>query len=116
RGERILLIEDEEPLRAMLRRMLCAHGYEVVDAPDAEKGLRAVQGRSLDLLLTDLMLPSLDGPALAQQLLAAQPSLRVLYMTGYPPAGRELPAAEPLIQKPFTRLALLGEVRRVLDR
>jgi two-component system cell cycle sensor histidine kinase/response regulator CckA len=116
KGERILLVEDEEHLRVMLRRMLSAHGYEVVDAPDAEKGLRAAKGRSLDLLLTDVMLPTLDGTALAQQLLALQPSLRVLYMSGYPPGERELPVPEPLIQKPFTPLALLGEVRRVLDR
>jgi len=116
KGERILLVEDEEHLRAMVRRMLAANGYDVVDAPDAEHGLRAAEGRNLDLLLTDVMLPAVDGPALAQQLLELQPSLRVLYMSGYPSGDRDFPIPEPLIQKPFTPLALLGEVRRVLDR
>ncbi len=114
KGERILVVEDEEHLRVMVRRMLASYGYEVFDAADGEEGLRAAEGRKLDLLLTDVMLPQIDGPALAQRLVHSQPSLRVLYMSGYP-AGEVAARPEPLIQKPFTPFRLLGEVRRVLD-
>jgi hypothetical protein len=116
RGERILLVEDEESLRVTVRRMLTSHGYDVVDAPDAEKGLRAAEGRSLDLLLTDVVLPALDGQSLAHRLLAVQPSLRVLYMSAYPAGDHGPPSPAPLIQKPFAPAALLGAVRSVLDR
>jgi len=116
RGERILVVEDEDALRVMVRRMLSAHGYDVVDAADAEQGLRAAEGLELDLLLTDVGLPKTNGPDLAQRLIERQPSLRVLYMTGYPPgADPGPPASSPLIQKPFSPFTLLGEVRRVLD-
>ena len=116
RGERILVVEDEHALRAMVRRMLAAHGYHVLDAADAEEGMRAAEGQKLDLLLTDVGLPKTDGPELARRLIERQPSVRVLYMSGYPlgtESGRSAPA--PLIQKPFSPFLLLGEVRRVLD-
>jgi len=116
RGERILVVEDEDALRVMVRRMLAAHGYEVLDAQDAEQGLRVAELHKLDLLLTDVGLPRTNGAILAQRLVERQPSLRVLYMTGYPPGSEPaLSSAAPLIQKPFSPLALLGEVRRVLD-
>ncbi len=116
RGERILVVEDEHALRAMVRRMLAAHGYDVLDAADAEEGMRAAEGHRLDLLLTDVGLPKTDGPELARRLIERQPSVRVLYMSGYPlgtESGASAPA--PLIQKPFSPFVLLGEVRRVLD-
>jgi len=113
-GERILLVEDEDSLREMMRRMLASQGYDVLDARDAEEGLRAVDGRKIDLLLTDVVQPRLGGPDLAGQLIAAQPALRILYIgDGAPERSNGAPG--PLIQKPFTPVALLGEVRRVLD-
>jgi signal transduction histidine kinase len=116
RGERILVVEDEDSLRTMVRRMLAAHGYEVLDAPDAEQGMRAAEGHTLDLLLTDVGLPKTNGPDLARLLIERQPSLRVLYMSGYPLGAESGPSAPaPLIQKPFSPFVLLGEVRRVLD-
>jgi len=110
-GERILLVEDEESLREMMRRMLASHGYDVFDARDAEEGLRAVEGREIDLLLTAV---PVDGHDLAGQMTAAQPALRVLYI-GEPASDRSNGTHAPVIHKPFTPLALLGEVRRILD-
>jgi len=112
-SERILLVEDEESLRVMMRRMLTSHGYDVFDAGNAEEGLRAVDGRAIDLLLTDVDLPRVDGPGLARKLIAAHPALRVLYIGDAVPARSRSP--QPLIRKPFTPVALLGQVRRVLD-
>ena len=115
KGERILLVEDEESLRVMMRRMLLSHGYDVFDAPNVDEGLRAVEGRTIDLLLTDVDLPRVDGPHLARKLIAAYPALRILYI-GDPVAGEDvIRFPGPLIRKPFTPVALLGQVRRVLD-
>ena len=68
----------------MMRRMLASHGYDVFDARDAEEGLRAVEGREIDLLLTAV---PVDGHDLAGQMTAAQPALRVLYI-GEPASNR----------------------------
>jgi PAS domain S-box-containing protein len=114
-GERVLLVEDEEPLRLMVRRMLTSNGYEVLDAPDGEQGLRAAEGRPLDLLLTDVTMPHLDGPSLALRLLAIRPSLRILYMSGDCSGDGHRGPPAPLLQKPFTPNDLLGVVRRILD-
>ena len=113
-GERILLVEDEESVRLMIRRMLASYGYDVFEARDAQEGLRAAESREFDLLLTDVFLPTEDGPGLAKQLVATRPALRVLYMTGAA-ADLSMVSLDPLIQKPFTPAALLGKVRRVLD-
>jgi two-component system cell cycle sensor histidine kinase/response regulator CckA len=113
KGERILLVQDEQSLREMVRRMLASHGYEVVDAGDAEEGLRVARERKVDLLLTELTLPRVDGPGLLRQLLEVHPAARVLYISDDPPAGK--PPPEPRIQRPFTPVALLGQVRRALD-
>jgi PAS domain S-box-containing protein len=114
KGERILLVEDEESLRVMMRRMLLSHGYDVLDAPNAEEGLRVVEGRSIDLLLTDVDRPCVDGEDLARKLIANHPTLRVLYI-GESATERSIGVPEQVIRKPFTPIALLGQVRRLLD-
>jgi CheY-like chemotaxis protein len=118
RGETILVVEDEAPLRALVRRILVNHGYSVVEANDGEDGLRkSAQHRGpIHLLLTDIVMPQMGGRELADRLARERPQLRVLFMTGY--SEQESPDASlaPLILKPFSTLSLLGEIRRTLDR
>jgi two-component system, cell cycle sensor histidine kinase and response regulator CckA len=119
RGETILVVEDEAPLRALVRRILVNHGYSVLEANDGEDGLRrsAQHDGTIHLLLTDIVMPQMGGRELADRLSRERPKLRVLFMTGYSDQASPEPAlAAPLILKPFTTLALLGEVRRTLDR
>ena len=119
RGETVLLVEDEEPLRELLARALRAKGYEVLPAADGSQGLQLARDRTgrLDLLITDVVMPHLSGVELALALLRERPALRVLYMTGYSEASVPPPGeSTSFLQKPFAAQALLAEARRLLDR
>jgi len=119
-NETILLVEDNDAVRTLVRHTLHARGYDVIEARDAEQALDWVaSGNDLDLLLTDVVMPGLSGPNLAARLLQSKPTLRVLYMSGYSgdiPSGHgALWVGVPLIQKPFTPQQLAERVRSVLD-
>jgi len=115
RGETILIVEDEGPVRMLLRRILVNHGYLVIEARDGADGLRRLQehGGEIHLLLTDMVMPEMTGPELAQRVAAERPNTRVLFMTGY--TEHEPAGAAVLLHKPFSSSTLLGQVRRLLD-
>jgi len=118
--ETVLLVEDDEQLRAVVRKVLAARGYAVLEARTARAALDLAKGaRALHLLLTDLVMPEMDGRTLAEQIVAERPGLRVLYMSGYTehPAtrGLEPSARDHFIEKPFTPAEIARAVRRALD-
>jgi two-component system, cell cycle sensor histidine kinase and response regulator CckA len=116
----VLLVEDEEQVRMVVHRLLTARGYEVVTAPSGAVALEILQARgaSIDLLLTDIVMPGMDGRTMAVQALASRPGLRVLYMSGYTEhptvKGAALGPADHFIQKPFTVQQMADAVRGVL--
>jgi two-component system cell cycle sensor histidine kinase/response regulator CckA len=121
-SEAILLVEDEAAVRTVLQRILASRGYRVLTAAGADDALSLVRGargrrERIDLLLTDVTMPRIKGPELAQALLAEQPAMRVMYMSGY--SSGPLPAGSggaPLcLQKPFSAKTLARAVRTVLD-
>ncbi len=118
--ETVLLVEDAEPVRRMLRRYLDKHGYRVLEAASGVEALRLVRHHEgpLDLLMTDVVLPKLDGQALARRLQASHPSLKVLYMSGFSDEALVengmLEGSVALIQKPFSPPDLLRRARSVL--
>ncbi len=120
-SETVLVVEDDDGVRGLASRVLAAHGFEVVVASSGSEALAALErlGRPVHLLLTDVVLPKMTGPEVAQRLVARQPGLRVLYMSGYTDGGIELGGAgEPvvaLLEKPFTEVSLVLKVREVLD-
>jgi PAS domain S-box-containing protein len=113
----VLLVEDEASLRRVVARMLSDAGHEVVQAPDAKAALKlvAAQERSVDLVLTDVVMPGLSGPMLMEEL-AAQEGIQppVVFMSGYAPAGQGIEGRR-ILAKPFTERALLDAVREALD-
>jgi PAS domain S-box-containing protein len=118
-GRTILLVEDEQPLRRVLKRALEAAGYAVVAperAEDASDLIRAGETR-FDLMVTDIVMPGLSGEQLAEELQTAQPGLPVVFMSGYAPERTvgSAPAAERVLAKPFRPQALLAEVALALD-
>jgi DNA-binding response OmpR family regulator len=120
-GETILVVEDDERLRAMLRRTLAAHGYRVLEAGAPGEARAVVAHRPPPaLLVTDVILPEGNGVDLARELARRWPHVPVVFISGY--AGDHLSALEPLppgarfLPKPFTPEALLAEVREALRR
>ncbi len=117
--ETILLVEDSEVVRSLVRELLEHRGYTVLEARDAQEGI-AIAGKhrgTIDLLLTDLMMPRMGGHELAQRLRSRRKNLKVLYMSGYP--GEAVQAVEKdsnFLEKPFKPEALAALVRQVLDQ
>jgi len=117
---RILFVEDEESLRRMLCDFLVRCGYEVTEAGDGRTALERFRGRGadFDLLVTDVVMPGLGGAELAAALVGENPSLQVLYISGYAenslaPQGL-LRAGVRLLQKPFAPRQLETEIRGIL--
>jgi PAS domain S-box-containing protein len=119
--ERILLVEDEVGVRGLAASILTGNGYRVWPASCGAEAMQiaAAQENGIDLLLTDVVMPDINGPRLATQLGTICPDLRVLYMSGYTDNvivhnGMVDPGVAYL-QKPFTPALLLNAVRRALD-
>ncbi|HCC57954.1 MAG TPA: hybrid sensor histidine kinase/response regulator [Solibacterales bacterium] len=121
-SESILLVEDEAVVRDLVRLMLTKNGYQVTDAGDAKEAIRIFQksAADFDLLLTDVIMPHMNGRELATRLTAERPELRVIFMSGYTDdmLARHGVLAEDvlLLQKPFTPEALSKVVRAALDK
>jgi two-component system cell cycle sensor histidine kinase/response regulator CckA len=120
--ETILIVEDEEALRRLTHRLLSGFGYTVFDAESAEAALHVFRSHhgEIHLMLTDVVLPGLNGWELARILSAERPSTRVLFMSGYTdgqiPAAAASDVSWKLLQKPFSAGQLASEVRSALDR
>jgi DNA-binding response OmpR family regulator len=109
----ILVVDDEEDIRTVVRQMLTGAGYLVLDAEDPNQALRLAGQQPVDLLLTDVVMPLMRGTELAQRLLAVVPSAKVLLMSAYKVA--EITASgHPFLAKPFTPEILLERVRELL--
>jgi CheY-like chemotaxis protein len=119
--ETVLLVEDQAPLREILREALQLLGYRVLVAADGEAAIATARGlRSrLDLLVTDVVMPRLDGCELARRLTAERPGLRVLYLSGHgldTATRRGMVEGSTLLEKPFSTETLSFRVRAALDR
>jgi CheY-like chemotaxis protein len=118
--ETVLVVEDEDAVRALASRSLKSQGYHVLTAANADEALGVAERFTgvIHLLLTDVVMPGMKGPDLAMKLKALRPDLRVILMSGY--ATEVLSRSElrqaTLIAKPFLPRELAGTVREVLDR
>jgi two-component system cell cycle sensor histidine kinase/response regulator CckA len=119
--ETILLVEDDGPLREMIRAMLEGFGYVVLDSGRPFDAIRTAEQHEgpIALLVTDVLMPEVNGPALAKTLKALRPAMKVLYTSGYTDnsiVGHcELEPGCRLLEKPFTRNGLAKRVRELLD-
>jgi CheY-like chemotaxis protein len=117
------VVEDEASVRDVTARILTRLGYRVVTANGAGHARRVLADRAQtppSLMLTDVMMPGMTGPELAERVADDFPEMRILFMSGYP--GDELGRAGlrgadgPFLQKPFTPVELAERIRAVLDR
>jgi two-component system cell cycle sensor histidine kinase/response regulator CckA len=120
-GETVLVVDDEAAVRSAVWEILQPTGYIVLEAGSGDEALQICAGREgpIHLLLTDVMMPGMSGPELAQLLARMRPEMRVLYMSGYSDNALircgVVEEGTAFLQKPFTPDALAHKVREVLD-
>ncbi len=120
--ETILLVEDEDDVRALAREVLERQGYTVVEASDGAQALQVYEKERerIDLILTDVVMPRMSGREMVDRVRASRPDMRVLYMSGYTADAivrhGVLDQSMLLLGKPFTPVALIAKIREVLDR
>ncbi len=120
-SETVLLVEDQEGIRDLVREFLKRKGYTVLHAVDGSDALRiaAEQTTTIDLLITDIVMPNIGGKELARRLIPLRPQMKVLFMSGYPDHGslgdEEVAEQVPVLLKPFLLDVLARKVRSVLD-
>lgn len=114
---RILLAEDDDSLRGFLSRALERAGYEVVSCPDGETAVAALD-QHFHMLLTDIVMPGIDGIEVARRAAALQPHLRIMFITGFAAvalsAGDRAPAGAKILSKPVHLREIVAEVDRML--
>ena len=120
--ETVLLVEDEPAVREMTLAALQGYGYTVLAASNAEDALQTVAAKhsQIDLLLTDVVMPGLSGPQLADHVRRIHPAIAVVFMSGYTSDAVLRQGIESgdvhFVQKPFSTAALAAKLRHVLDR
>ena len=116
--ETILLVEDSEPVRELTRSLLADSGYTVLEADHPEKAIEIAKNHKghIHLLLTDMVMPGLDGRALAEKLTLIRADMKVVYMSGYTAFSHSGPVDSDLVflPKPFTKQSLLTKLRQIL--
>ena len=114
---RILLAEDDDSLRGFLARALERAGYEVTACADGEEAV-AVLDQDWDLLLTDIVMPGMDGIEVARLAAALHPDLRIMFITGFAAvalaAGSQAPAGAKVLSKPIHLREIVSEVERMI--
>ncbi|HKC00745.1 MAG TPA: response regulator, partial [Terriglobales bacterium] len=119
--ETILVVEDEEPLRALVAGFLESNGYTVLQASEGKEGIHLAQehGQPIDLLMTDVVMPGMSGSELATAIRAFLPHVKLLFMSGYTSdliaEHGVLENDATLLEKPFTKDSLLTKVRVALE-
>jgi CheY-like chemotaxis protein len=121
-NETILLVEDEDAVRSMIRIVLGNAGYTVIDASNGTEALRIAneESKQIHLLITDVVMPEMSGRDLVERLARQRPGLKVLYLSGYTDDAvvrhGVLQSEVAFLQKPFTMAALTNKVRQMLDQ
>ena len=118
--ETVLLVEDEDSVRELVRVTLSSRGYKVLEAEHGEAGLRVAEetNGTIDILVTDVVMPGIGGRELAKRIQSKRPNIKVLYLSGYTEDAISTQGAltpgTAFLQKPFTLQNLAKKVREVL--
>lgn len=116
-GSKVIVVDDEPLIRKLVSSVLAGSGYMVLDAESAEQAMEIMERHPcFDLLVTDVVMPKVDGCELADRMRRRRPDLKVLFMSGYDPvcARSQSPDGSNYLQKPFRVTELLERVGRML--
>lgn len=111
-GATLLVVDDEDGLRHIIARNLAFEGYRVLEAADGLQALAIASREPVDLVVTDVRMPQMDGYELADRLLRINDSLPIVFISGFDQRGIALPGT--IFPKPFSMDALVREIRRLL--
>jgi CheY-like chemotaxis protein len=120
-SETILVVEDQDEVRHLIMDALKVYGYNVLEAPHGGSALLTCEkyDGNIDLIISDIVMPQMNGQELVDRLLPLQPHMKVLFISGYSEdifsGSNVLDPGTLYVQKPFTPVELLGKVRHVLD-
>lgn len=121
-SETVLLVEDQDQIRSLLARQLERAGFTVVEASNGHEALAtwASEAESIDIVVSDIVMPIVDGPTMVEKARATRPDLPVIFISGFPgaadPSEREIPLPESqLVRKPFAAAELIAAIRTALD-
>jgi two-component system, cell cycle sensor histidine kinase and response regulator CckA len=115
----ILVVDDESGIREFLKTLLLTRDFQVISAGSGEEALELwnEHGTKIDLVITDIVMPGIDGKTLADRLRASQPKLPIIFISGYLPERiAEATLDGPFFKKPFGPFELLGKVEEMLGR
>jgi two-component system cell cycle sensor histidine kinase/response regulator CckA len=121
RSQTVLVVEDNDPVRVMLGRILRGAGYNVLEAshPDRAREICAQPAVSIQVLLSDVVMPNMNGVELVNELRTKRPEMRIVLMSGYSGAAMtshgQIPADVGFLEKPFTPDSVLAKIRDALD-
>ncbi len=120
--KRILIIDDDNQLRGMLRTMIEKEGYEAEDAPDGEVGMKLQEENPFDLIITDIIMPNKEGIAVITDIKSTYPDVKIIAISG---GGRIVPndylgiaeklGADVTLSKPFERVRLLNAINKLIE-
>jgi two-component system cell cycle sensor histidine kinase/response regulator CckA len=117
----VLLVEDEDPVRMFAARALRNKGYRVLEARSGDIALKLAQDSAepIDLLVTDVVMPNMDGPTLAKAVRALRPDVKIIFISGYAEdafrKNSQIPSDINFLPKPFSLSQLAGKVKEVIS-
>ena len=113
----VLVVEDDQSIRSLINRMLRSEGHQVVEASDGATALEILQGMRCDLVITDFLMPKLNGIKFVEQLHSLQPKMPIILITGYLSVASGTTIVDKvaeILAKPFDLTVLQSTVRRML--
>ncbi len=113
---RVLVADDEASVRTVVLRALQLDGHEIIPVADGAGALEALEGAQFDLLLTDIVMPGLDGIALALKAAKLDPEMKIILMTGYADEQRRAHNLEALVNQVLAKPFTVAEIRRVVSQ
>lgn len=111
---KILIADDDSSLRTFISAALSNDGYDVIEAEDGSTAWNIIQNQKFDLLLTDIVMPHMDGVELSTKAIVHDPHMKIMFMTGFTGMGTEFESKTTVIAKPFHLNDIVKKVREVL--